>query len=116
MNSRNPRFATYYDDQVAAHRRVHPRETVLDQFQNSSVVITGALLLLTVLIRFCSPDGSFEGAVSAVGAFLWGIVVFVIPAPLLFAVDNWVNSSSPHDQCAIRHEAAMPPKAKPCAG
>ncbi|KOS19286.1 Ubiquitin carboxyl-terminal hydrolase 1 [Escovopsis weberi] len=103
MSSRNPRLDTFYSEQVAAYHKAYTRdasdarvarESALDHTQNASAVITGAILLLTVLVSYCSPDGTFPGAFSAVGGLLWDGLVFAIPAPLLFALDSWLDSSS----------------------
>ncbi|KAJ4863809.1 ubiquitin carboxyl-terminal hydrolase domain-containing protein [Trichoderma breve] len=94
MNSRQRGFDTFYDDQVAARRQFYARETAVNRINDYAVLVTVATLVVTLLAKFCSPDGSIEGIFSLVGGFLWDALVFLIPSPLLFAIDNWMDSSA----------------------
>ncbi|KAH0498134.1 hypothetical protein TgHK011_005407 [Trichoderma gracile] len=94
MNSRQRGFDTFYDDQVAARRQFYARETAVSRINDVAVLVTVAALLVTLLAKFYSPDGSLEGIFSLLGTFLWDALVFLTPAPLLFALDDWMDSSS----------------------
>lgn len=94
MTSRQDGFDTYYDDQVAARRRFYAREHAVNRTNDVAVLLTVAALLVTFLFKYISPDGSFEGAFSSIGNFLWDALVFIIPAPLLFAIDSWMDSTT----------------------
>ncbi|KAK0759070.1 hypothetical protein N5P37_008559 [Trichoderma harzianum] len=94
MNSRQRGFDTFYDDQVAARRQFYARETAVNRINDYAVLVTVATLVVTLLAKFCSPDGSIEGIFALVGGFLWDALVFLIPSPLLFAIDNWMDSSA----------------------
>ncbi|PTB69637.1 cysteine proteinase [Trichoderma citrinoviride] len=95
MNSRQRGFDTFYDDQVAARRQFYARrETAVNRINDVAVLVTVAALAVTLLAKFYSPDGSLEGIFSLLGNFLWDALVFLTPAPLLFALDNWMDSST----------------------
>jgi ubiquitin carboxyl-terminal hydrolase 1 len=94
MNSRQDGFDTFYDDQVAARRQFYAREHAVNRTNDVAVFLTVAALLVTFLFRYIGPDGSLEGAFSSIGNFLWDALVFIIPAPLLFAIDSWMNSTA----------------------
>ncbi|KAL6878914.1 cysteine proteinase [Trichoderma novae-zelandiae] len=93
MNSRQRGFDTFYDDQVAARRQFYARGTAVNRINDVAVFVTVAALLVTLLVKFYSPDGSLEGIFSQLGNRLWDALVFLTPAPLLFALDNWMDSS-----------------------
>ncbi|TFB04545.1 Ubiquitin carboxyl-terminal hydrolase 1 [Trichoderma ghanense] len=94
MNSRQRGFDTFYDDQVAARRQFYARETAVNRINDVAVLVTVAALVVTLLAKFYSPDGSLEGIFSLLGEFLWDALVFLTPAPLLFALDDWMDSSA----------------------
>ncbi|KAL7925533.1 cysteine proteinase [Trichoderma austrokoningii] len=94
MNSRQDGFDTFYDDQVAARRQFYAREQAVNRTNDVAVLLTVAALVVTFLFRYISPDGSLEGAFSTIARFLWDALVFVIPAPLLFAIDGWMESAT----------------------
>ncbi|KAL6875349.1 cysteine proteinase [Trichoderma longibrachiatum] len=95
MNSRQRGFDTFYDDQVAARRQFYAnRETAVNRINDVAVLVTVAALAVTLLAKFYSPDGSLEGIFSLLGNFVWDALVFVTPAPLLFALDDWMDSST----------------------
>lgn len=94
MNSRQDGFDTFYDDQVAARRQFYAREHAVNRTNDVAVLLTVAALLVTLLFKYISPDGSLEGTFSLIGNFLWDVLVFIIPAPLLFAIDNWMDSTA----------------------
>ncbi|UKZ70367.1 uncharacterized protein TrAtP1_011353 [Trichoderma atroviride] len=94
MNSRQDGFDTFYDDQVAARRQFYAREHAINRTNDVAVLLTVVALLVTLLFKYISPDGSLEGAFSTIGNFLWDALVFIIPAPLLFAIDSWMNSAT----------------------
>ncbi|UKZ72934.1 hypothetical protein TrVFT333_000571 [Trichoderma virens FT-333] len=94
MNSRQRGFDTFYDDQVAARRQFYARENTVNRINDFAVLVTVATLAVTLLAKFCSPDGSIEGIFSLLGGFLWDALVFLIPSPLLFALDSWMDSST----------------------
>ncbi|KAM0258817.1 hypothetical protein ACHAQJ_003659 [Trichoderma viride] len=94
MNSRQDGFDTFYDDQVAARRQFYARENTVNRINDVTVLLTVAALLVTLLAKFYSPDGSLEGTFSLIGSFLWDALVFIIPAPLLFAIDSWMDSTT----------------------
>ncbi|KAL7945623.1 hypothetical protein V8C42DRAFT_61585 [Trichoderma barbatum] len=94
MNSRQRGFDTFYDDQVAARRQFYARENTVNRINDFAVLVTVLTLLVTLLAKFYSPDGSIEGIFSLIGNFLWDALVFLTPSPLLFAIDNWMDSST----------------------
>lgn len=93
MNSRHDGFDTFYDDQVAARRQFYARETTVNRINDVTVVLTAAALLVTFFVKVYSPDGSFEGIFALLGRSLWDALVFIIPATLLFAIDDWMDSA-----------------------
>ncbi|RFU75372.1 ubiquitin c-terminal hydrolase [Trichoderma arundinaceum] len=94
MNSRQDGFDTFYHDQVAARRQFYARENAVNRINDVTVLLTVAALLVTFLVKVYSPDGSLEGIFSLLGGFLWDALVFIIPAPLLFAIDKWMDSTT----------------------
>ncbi|KAL7790868.1 hypothetical protein V8C37DRAFT_383477 [Trichoderma ceciliae] len=94
MNSRQDGFDTFYDDQVAAHRQFYARENSVNRINDVAVLFTVAALLVAFLVKFYSPDGSLEGIFSLLGDFLWDALVFLTPAPLLFGIDSWMDSTT----------------------
>ncbi|KAL7937092.1 hypothetical protein V8C35DRAFT_294710 [Trichoderma chlorosporum] len=94
MNSRQRGFDTFYDDQVAARRQFYARESAVNRINDVAILVTVATLVVTLLAKFYSPDGSIEGVFSLFGNFLWDALVFLLPSPLLFAIDSWMDSST----------------------
>ncbi|KAH6611254.1 ubiquitin c-terminal hydrolase [Trichoderma cornu-damae] len=94
MSSRQQRFDTFYDDQVAARRQFYARESTVNRINDTAVLLTLAALLVAFLVKVYSPDGSVEGVLSLLGDFLWDVLVFIMPAPLLFSIDEWMDSTT----------------------
>ncbi|KAJ6438382.1 ubiquitin C-terminal hydrolase [Purpureocillium lavendulum] len=92
MNSQQAEYRNFYESRSTAHRRPpYAQETVSDRWSEPAVVLTGLALLVTVIFKLYSPDCSFEEAANSIGTLLWDTLVFAVPAPVLFAVDNWLN-------------------------
>lgn len=94
MNSRQDGYDTFYDAQVAARRQFYAREHAVNRTNDVAVLLTVAALLVTFLFKYISPDGSLEGAFSLIGNFLWDALVSILPAPLLFAIDTWMDPAT----------------------
>lgn len=68
-----------------------PSQAVWQFLNQPSVIITAVLIAATYLCNAYLPQGSFEEVVFSAGQRLWAALVTITPAPLLFAVDNWLD-------------------------
>ncbi|KND93726.1 Ubiquitin carboxyl-terminal hydrolase 1 [Tolypocladium ophioglossoides CBS 100239] len=94
MNPQQSKFGNFYEDRIAAHRQPHLRDHILERWNEPSVILSALALLVTIIFKIHGSEGALESAACSLGAFLWDCLVFIIPAPLLFAMDGWMNSPS----------------------
>ncbi|KAG5943995.1 hypothetical protein E4U59_007749 [Claviceps monticola] len=94
MSSRHPQFTTFYDDQVGAFRQVQSRQHILDRASEPTVIITVAVLLVAILAKTYDVEISFDAIIYATLTYVWDLIVFATPTPLLSAADNWLNPSA----------------------
>lgn len=94
MNSQQRESGNFYEDRIAAHRQPHSRDHILERWNEPTVVLSALALLVTVVFKVYGSEGALESAACSLGTFLWDCLVFVIPAPLLFAIDGWMNPPS----------------------
>ncbi|UNI18752.1 Ubiquitinyl hydrolase 1 [Purpureocillium takamizusanense] len=92
MNSQQTEFGNFYEARSTAHRRSpYAHDRISDRWSEPAVVLTGLALLVTVIYKLYSPQSSLEGAFNSTGSFLWGWLVYAVPGPILFAIDDWLN-------------------------
>ncbi|PNY26485.1 Ubiquitin carboxyl-terminal hydrolase 1 [Tolypocladium capitatum] len=92
MNPQQSEFGHLYEDRIAAHRQPGSRDHVLERWNEPSVILSTLALLLTVVFRIYGAEGALESAACSLSTFVWDFLVFIVPAPLLFAIDDWMNT------------------------
>ncbi|PWI69820.1 hypothetical protein PCL_00732 [Purpureocillium lilacinum] len=92
MNSQQTEFRTFHETRSTAFRRPpYAQDRLSERWSEPAVVLTGLALLITVIYKLYSPETSIEDVTTSTGTFLWDWLVFAVPAPILFAIDDWLN-------------------------
>ncbi|POR36768.1 Ubiquitin carboxyl-terminal hydrolase 1 [Tolypocladium paradoxum] len=94
MSPQQSEFGNFYEDRITAHRQPHSRDHILERWNEPSVVLCALALLVTAVFKVYGSEGALESAACSLSTLLWHCLVFVIPAPLLFAIDGWMNAPS----------------------
>ncbi|KAF4470114.1 Ubiquitin carboxyl-terminal hydrolase 1, partial [Fusarium albosuccineum] len=94
MSSQHPDFDAFYDDQVAAHRQLYPRETPWDRITQPSVLLSCLIVVVTLGYNFYGTTTTIEESIQLLGTCLWDALVFVVPESLLNALDTSDNPST----------------------
>jgi ubiquitin carboxyl-terminal hydrolase 1 len=93
MTPQRDDFQTYYDARVQAHRQAHASSQVWDRYTQPSVLLPVLILALTVIYqRFgarIAPDGIIPFVVNS----SWDALVYMMPRPLLEAIDSRCDTS-----------------------
>ncbi|RCI16467.1 hypothetical protein L249_2083 [Ophiocordyceps polyrhachis-furcata BCC 54312] len=87
-------FRILHEDTVTAHRLLHPRQNLWDRWREPSVVLTVAALVIALVVKQLGLDQAPNNLVASVRSLLWNCIVFVIPAPILFALDRRLDKAS----------------------
>lgn len=89
--SRNLRRVDPFHDPVP-YRTYHIDNPLWDRVSQPGVLVPLIILLCTILYQVAVNHAASRGRrLASPAELLWDAIVFVIPAPLLYAVDNWVN-------------------------
>ncbi|KAF4988273.1 hypothetical protein FDECE_15124 [Fusarium decemcellulare] len=94
MSSQHPDFDAFYDDQVAAHRQLYPRETPWDRITQPSVLLSCLIVVVTLGYNFYGTTTTIEESIQLLGTCLWDALVFVVPESLLNALDTSDNPAT----------------------
>ncbi|KAM4056306.1 ubiquitin carboxyl-terminal hydrolase [Hirsutella rhossiliensis] len=98
MTSKRSEFSSFYEDRISAHRLPHSRDHVWGRWNEPSVLLSVLAIAITIAFKVYSTNGSLENLVGSLANLVWDCIIFVIPAPLLFALDGRINSSSPRQR------------------
>lgn len=91
----------FYQDRVAARRQLHQQSLFTTKVNHAVTVVTVLVVAAAIASHFNNRFDLFPRAASAV----WRVLIFLIPANILFAVDSWkspVESQGRHS--AATHE------------
>ncbi|PHH87814.1 hypothetical protein CDD83_8379 [Cordyceps sp. RAO-2017] len=105
MSSARIEFQDLYEDRVSAHRLPYARDGFWSRWNEPSVVFSVLTLVITFAIKIYGFDGSLESLLSALGLLVWDVSVFLIPAPLLFALENRISRRTSQDDRQSTHAA-----------
>ncbi|KAF4511134.1 hypothetical protein G6O67_002957 [Ophiocordyceps sinensis] len=98
MSSKQSEFSNFYEDRILAYRLPNSRDHVWGRWNEPSVLLLVLAIATTIAFKVYASDGSLQTLVGSLENFLWDSFIFVIPAPLLFAVDGRINPSSPRQR------------------
>ncbi len=89
MNSDARRLQRPYDiyDRPNLYQAYYSFDRAWDRFSNPAVVVSVVVLVLGILYQAASQ----QGRTPPLSSVLWNVLVFAIPARLLYAIDNWLN-------------------------
>ncbi|RDA92348.1 hypothetical protein CP533_4379 [Ophiocordyceps camponoti-saundersi (nom. inval.)] len=87
-------FRILHEDTVTAHRLLHPRQNLRDLWNEPSILLTVAALIIALVIKQLGLEQALNNLVASVRNLLWNCVVFVIPAPIVFALDRRLDKTS----------------------
>ncbi|ODA79822.1 hypothetical protein RJ55_05418 [Drechmeria coniospora] len=87
-------FLDFYEGESTAYRQPRRRDQLLDRWNEPSVILTALALIGAVVLKLYSPDGSLETVGVSIGYALWDLIVFLVPAPLLYAIDGWMSGAT----------------------
>ncbi|KAF1735126.1 Ubiquitin carboxyl-terminal hydrolase 1 [Beauveria bassiana] len=95
MNSEDEQLVNFYNDRVAAHRRLlsTTSETLWQKFHWSGWSISLLVLVATIFYRSYGQETTLDAVVTSAGNILLEALIFILPARLIFALDSWVNPS-----------------------
>ncbi|TQV93135.1 hypothetical protein V2A60_003554 [Cordyceps javanica] len=95
MISEDEQLVKFYNDRVAAHRRFlsTPNDTLWDKLHWSGWSISLLLLAATLFYRAYGQETTLDALLTSAVNILLEALVFILPARLIFALDNWVNPS-----------------------
>ncbi|KAM3501631.1 hypothetical protein MY11210_009319 [Beauveria gryllotalpidicola] len=95
MNSKDEQLVNFYNDRVAAHRRLlsTTSETLWQKFHWSGWSISLLVLVATLFYRAYGQETTLDAVVTSAGNILLEALIFILPARLIFALDSWVNPS-----------------------
>lgn len=95
MNSQQNRFDHFYDDQVGAtFRHVPSAPRIIDRLSDPSIVLTLLAVLVIIFFKVNDLEFSLDVFTHVAGTYLWDFFVFIVPTPLLAALDRWLNPST----------------------
>ncbi|KAI6762967.1 hypothetical protein HG530_008947 [Fusarium avenaceum] len=94
MTSQHPDFDAFYDDQVAAHRQLFPRQPLWDRITQPSVLISCLIVVLTLAYNLYASTTTVRESIHLLGTSLWDGFVFIVPESLLDALDTPDNSTT----------------------
>ncbi|KAG5660648.1 hypothetical protein KAF25_003254 [Fusarium avenaceum] len=94
MTSQHPNFDAFYDDQVAAHRQLFPRQPLWDRIAQPSVLISCLIVVLTLAYNLYASTTTVRESIHLLGTSLWDGFVFIVPESLLDALDPPDNSTT----------------------
>lgn len=94
MTSQHPDFDAFYDDQVAAHRQLFPRQPLWDRIAQPSVLISCLIVVLTLAYNLYASTTTVRESIHLLGTSLWDGFVFIVPESLLDALDTPDNSTT----------------------
>lgn len=94
MTSQHPDFDAFYDDQVAAHRQLFPRQPLWDRITQPSVLISCLIVVLTLVYNLYASTTTVRESIHLLGTSLWDGFVFIVPESLLDALDTPDNSTT----------------------
>lgn len=86
-------FKRFYDARVQAYRQAHASPQAWDRYTQPSVVLSVVLLLVTILYQRYGASITPEGLPSFIASSLWDALVYIMPQPLLEALDRRSNPS-----------------------
>ncbi|KAM3505649.1 hypothetical protein MY10362_002801 [Beauveria mimosiformis] len=97
MNSEDEQLVNFYNDRVAAHRRLlsTTSETLWQKFHWSGWSISLLVLVATLFYRTYGQETTLDAVVTSAGNILLEALIYILPARLIFALDSWVNPSQP---------------------
>ncbi|KAM0348001.1 hypothetical protein ACHAPU_004504 [Fusarium lateritium] len=111
MTSQHPDFDAFYDDRVAAHQQLFPRQSPWDRIAQPSVLISGLVVFFTLTYNFYASTTTIHESIHLLGVSLWDGLVFVTPEILLNALDtsdsSTTTASSTSMLCAERSRHAV---------
>ncbi|KAF4992022.1 hypothetical protein FGRMN_7476 [Fusarium graminum] len=111
MTSQHPYFDAFYDDQVAAHQQLFPRQSPWDRITQPSVLISCLIVFLTLAYNLYASTTTVQESIHLLGTSLWDSLVFIIPEILLNALDtpdsSTTTTSSTSMLCAERSRHAV---------
>ncbi|KFA62159.1 hypothetical protein S40285_01695 [Stachybotrys chlorohalonatus IBT 40285] len=93
MTSRNSEFETFYEAQGYGHRQSGTRELAWDRFAQPGLVISGLVLLVSIIYSLYGSFLAPDGLVVLLADLLWDGAVFIVPTSLINALDQ--RSSPP---------------------
>ncbi|OBS21901.1 hypothetical protein FPOA_08238 [Fusarium poae] len=88
MTSQHSDFDAFYDDQVAAHRRLFLQQNPWDRITQPSVLISCLILVVTLSYNLYASTTTLQESIRLLGTSLWDGLVFVVPERLLDAIDT----------------------------
>ncbi|KAK2590188.1 ubiquitin-specific protease ubp1 [Conoideocrella luteorostrata] len=94
MSSTHSQFTNFYDDQVGAFRHVQSPEHILSRLNEPAVVITAFVLLVAIIFKVYDLELSLDVITYSAATYIWDLLVFIIPTPLIVTIDNWLHPSS----------------------
>ncbi|KAM0216242.1 hypothetical protein ACHAQI_002658 [Fusarium lateritium] len=95
MTSQHPDFDAFYDDRVAAHQQLFPRQSLWDRIAQPSVLISCLIVVLTLAYNLYASTTTVQESINLLGSSLWDGFVFLVPESLLDALDTPDNSTTP---------------------
>ncbi|CEI69625.1 hypothetical protein FVEN_g7136 [Fusarium venenatum] len=87
MTSQHSDFDAFYDDQVAAQRRLFSQQNPWDRITQPSVLISCLILVVTLSYNLYASTATLQESIRLLGTSLWDGLVFVVPERLLDAID-----------------------------
>lgn len=94
-------FDRLYQHHVAARRQLESHYTLRGKLQQGTTLISVIVVLVSIAYRFYgrgSDDASFF-------SFLWDALVYILPARLIFTLDDWKNPTEVRQMNGTLHEA-----------
>ncbi|GKT98994.1 ubiquitin hydrolase [Fusarium langsethiae] len=104
MTSQHSDFDAFYDDQVAAHRRLFSQQNPWDRITQPSVLISCLILVVTLSYNLYASTTTPQESIRLLGTTLWDGLVFVVPERLLDAIDTPDTSTTSTSLPMLRAE------------
>ncbi|RGP72990.1 hypothetical protein FSPOR_2366 [Fusarium sporotrichioides] len=104
MTSQHSDFDAFYDDQVAAHRRLFSQQNPWDRITQPSVLISCLIVVVTLSYNLYASTTTPQESIRLLGTTLWDGLVFVVPERLLDAIDTPDTSTTSTSLPMLRAE------------
>ncbi|KAI9149356.1 ubiquitin C-terminal hydrolase [Paramyrothecium foliicola] len=91
MTPQRAEFEKFYDARAQAHRQTYGHDQLWDRYTQPSVVISVILIVATVAYQRYGAKVAPEGLLTLAGNSLWDGLVYMMPQPVLEALDNHLN-------------------------